>query len=129
MKVAITADEPLFEAQLEPRFGRCAIFVIVDSETREWKPIQNPAAEAMGGAGTQAAQFLADQGVEAVISGDFGPNAYIVLDAANIRMYKSEVNQISSLFEKYLTDQLEQVSEPTRPEGRRGRGFSGRRRQ
>ncbi|HEY44472.1 MAG TPA: dinitrogenase iron-molybdenum cofactor biosynthesis protein [Anaerolineae bacterium] len=125
MKVAITAGEPNFEAKLEPRFGRCAYFLIVETETQDWKPMQNPAADAMGGAGPQAAQFLADQGVEAVISGEFGPNAYTALEAAGIRMFRTRVENISSLFEKFLTDQLEPISGPTSPQrhgGRRARG-------
>ena len=116
MKVAITASEPQFEAELEPRFGRCAYFLIVDTETQDWKPMKNPAAEAMGGAGPQAAQFLADNEVEAVISGEFGPNAYTALEAAGVRMYISQVEQINALFKKFLADQLKHVSGPTGPQ-------------
>ncbi len=125
MKLAITAGEPQFEAKLEPRFGRCAYFLIVDTETQDWKPMQNPAAEAMGGAGPQAAQFLADQDVQAVISGEFGPNAYTALEAAGIRMYRSKSDQINILFEKFLTDQLEPISSPTGPQRHGGRGSRG----
>jgi predicted Fe-Mo cluster-binding NifX family protein len=125
MKLAITASEPQFETKLEPRFGRCAYFVIVDTETQDWKPMQNPAAETMGGAGPQAAQFLADQDVQAVISGEFGPNAYSALEVAGIRMYRSQVDQISTLFEKYLSDQLEPISGPTGPQRHGGRGSRG----
>ena len=125
MKIAITAGEPQFEAKLEPRFGRCAYFLIVDTETQDWKPIQNPAAEAMGGAGPQAAQFLADYDVEAIISGEFGPNAFTALETAGIRMYRSQVDDISTLFEKFLTDQLEPISGPTGPQRHGGRGSRG----
>ena len=125
MKIAITAGEPQFEAKLEPRFGRCAYFMIVDTETQDWKPMQNPAAEAMGGAGPQAAQFLADQDVKAVISGEFGPNAYTALEAAGIRMYRSQVDKISTLFKKYLTDQLDHISGPTGQQRHGGRGPRG----
>ena len=125
MKVAITAGEPKFEAELEPRFGRCAYFLIVDTETQDWKPMQNPAAEAMGGAGPQAAQFLADQEVEAVISGEFGPNAYTALEAGGIRMFRAQVEPIDTLVEKLLTDQLEPVSGPTGPQRHGGRGARG----
>ena len=125
MKIAISAGEPQFEAKLEPRFGRCAYFLIVDSETQNWKPMQNPAVEAMGGAGPQAAQFLADQDVEAVISGEFGPNAYTALEAAGIRMYRSQVDHINTLFEKYRNDQLEHISAPTGPQQHGGRGPRG----
>jgi predicted Fe-Mo cluster-binding NifX family protein len=125
MKIAITAGEPQFETKLEPRFGRCAYFLIVDTETQDWEPMQNPAAEAMGGAGPQAAQFLADQDVKVVISGEFGPNAYTALEAAGIRMYRSQVDPMSTLFKKFLTDQLEPISGPTGPQRHGGRGPRG----
>jgi predicted Fe-Mo cluster-binding NifX family protein len=125
MKLAITAGEPQLEAKLEPRFGRCAYFLIVDTETQDWKPLQNPAAEAMGGAGPQAAQFLANQDVRAVISGEFGPNAFTALEAAGIRMYRSQVDDISKLFEKFLTDRLEPISGPTGSQRHGGRGSRG----
>jgi predicted Fe-Mo cluster-binding NifX family protein len=125
MKIAITASEPEYEAKLEPRFGRCAYFLIVDTETKDWKPMQNPAAEAMGGAGPQAAQFLVDQDVKAVITGDIGPNAYTALEAAGIDMYRAQIEQISMLLEKFLTNQLEQVLGPTGPQRHGGRGSRG----
>lgn len=120
MKVAITTSTPRFNTQLEPRFGRCAYFVIIDTETHDWESIKNPAADAMGGAGTQAAQFLSDHGVQAVISGDFGPNAHATLEAAGVKMFRSQIGHVDELFEKYLSGQLEQISEPTGPQRHRG---------
>jgi predicted Fe-Mo cluster-binding NifX family protein len=120
MKIAITADEPKFETQLEPRFGRCVYFVIVDSETHDWESLNNPAAEAMGGAGPQAAQFLSDQGVSTVISGDFGPKAFTALQAADIHMFRSEVNKIESIYKKFQNRELDKVSEPTGPQRHAG---------
>jgi predicted Fe-Mo cluster-binding NifX family protein len=129
MKIAFTAGEPQFEAELDPRFGRCAYFLIVDTETQDWKAMQNPAIEAMGGAGPQAVEFLVDQDVKAVVSGNIGPNAYTALEAAGIRIFSSQVDQISTLFSKFLADQLEQITRPTGPQrhgGRRQRGWQNR---
>jgi predicted Fe-Mo cluster-binding NifX family protein len=122
MKIAISANEPKLISKLDPRFGRCEYFVVIDSETREWEAFPNPAMEEMGGAGTQAAQFLADNNVEAVISGDFGPNAFTALEAGGIRMYKSSVDSIPALLKKLVAGRLDQVSSPTRSKGRRGAG-------
>ncbi len=87
MKLVITASAPDIEAAVDPRFGRGAYFVVVDSESLQWEAHENQAVNASGGAGSQAAQFLAQLGAEAAISGDFGPNAYIALAAAEIKMY------------------------------------------
>ena len=87
MKIIVTATAPEIEAPVDPRFGRGAYFIVVDTETMHWQAHANQGVNAAGGAGSQAAQFAAQQGVEAIISGDFGPNAYIALAAAEIKMY------------------------------------------
>jgi len=129
MKLAITGGTPQIETQLERRFGRCAYFIIVDTETRAWEAFPNPAAEARGGAGTQAAQFLANQGVEAVISGDFGPNAFTALDAASIQMYTAQEGQADTLVDDFLAERLVRVTGSTGPAHHGGgRSQGGRRR-
>jgi predicted Fe-Mo cluster-binding NifX family protein len=122
MKVALSTTKPEFETSLEPRFGRCAYFVIVDTETRAWEAIANPAAEAMGGAGTQAAQFLSEKGIDAVITGNYGPNAFLGLQAAEIRMYRAAGGTLSELVDALVEDRLESVSGATGPARHGGRG-------
>jgi predicted Fe-Mo cluster-binding NifX family protein len=87
MKLIITATAPEIEAPVDPRFGRGAFFIVVDNETMQWQAHENQGVGAAGGAGSQAAQFVAQQGANAVISGDFGPNAHLALAAAEIQMY------------------------------------------
>ncbi len=87
MKLIITATAPELAAPVDPRFGRGAYFIVVDTDTLKWQAHENQGVNAAGGAGSLAAQFAAQQGAEAVISGDFGPNAYIALAAAEIKMY------------------------------------------
>ncbi len=87
MDVIVTAESPDLNARVDTRFGRCAHFVRVNTDTFEAQALDNPGASASGGAGTQAAQFVANQQVEAAVSGDFGPNALRLLKAAGITMY------------------------------------------
>ena len=129
MKLAITVNTPQFEASLERRFGRCAYFLIVDAETRAWESLPNPAADARGGAGTQAAQFLASQGVDAVVSGDFGPNAFTALEAADIRMYSAKEGQAGTLVDDLLAERLERVTASTGPQRHGGQRSQGGRRR
>jgi predicted Fe-Mo cluster-binding NifX family protein len=69
---------------------------------------------ASGGAGSLAAQYAADQHASAVISGDFGPNAFNVLQAAGIAMYLFGVSTtVRQAIEHYKADQLEIVGGPT----------------
>lgn len=89
MKILVTTLAPDLDAPVDPRFGRAANFVLVDSESMAWEAHANPAASAPGGAGSRAAEFVARLKPQAVISGAFGPNAFAALRAAGIEMYLS----------------------------------------
>jgi len=39
MKVAITSSGNTLDALIDPRFGRCAYFIIVDTDTMQFKVI------------------------------------------------------------------------------------------
>ena len=87
MKIAITAEKGSLDAPLDPRFGRCSWFVILDSNSpKDFTALENRAAAAGGGAGVQASQMIIDEEVRAVISGNFGPKAFDALSAAGISM-------------------------------------------
>lgn len=86
-KIILTTSSPGLDAPVDPRFGRGAYLTMIDVDTLEWQAHPNPGVNASGGAGTQAAQFVVAQKVSAVVSGDFGPNAFEVLDAAGVGMY------------------------------------------
>lgn len=123
MKVLITTMAPDLDAAVDPRFGRGAYFLIVDTDTMDWRAEPNVAVNAAGGAGSQAAQFAANQKVAAVISGDFGPNAYSALNAASLPMYLfgsgGTARETVALFK---AGQLQQVGSPTGPGHHGARG-------
>lgn len=116
MKIAVTSSGEQNTSLLNPRFGRCEYFIIIDTETKEWEAVDNPAAQAPGGAGSQAAQFIANQGVESVISGRFGPNAFTALEAAGIQAFISGQETVDTALDKFLAGELEQVTAATGPE-------------
>ena len=118
MKISISAVEPGFNAPFDARFGRCAYFIFVDSETHAWDAAPNPALASGGGAGTQAAQFIASQGAQGVISGKFGPNAYEALKAAGIKMYAAQQGTVEDLIQSFLSGELAEFV-PTPNSGRR----------
>lgn len=114
MKITITASSPWLDAELDPRFGRCAYFLLVDTETMQWEAFPNPGISSSGGAGTQAAQFVAKQKAVAVISGDFGPNAYSALKAGEILMYLYKGSgTIQEIVKRFIAGDLNQVDAPT----------------
>ena len=87
MRIAITAKGTDLDAEVDPRFGRCQYFVIVDPETMEFSAAENPAASAMGGAGPLAVQEVSRLGADALVTGNLGPNAYQAVEASGIRAY------------------------------------------
>jgi predicted Fe-Mo cluster-binding NifX family protein len=115
MKLAISAVEPHINAPFDARFGRGACFIFVDTETHVWEASPNPAFTSGGGAGTQAAQFIASQGAQAVISSSFGPNAYEALQTAGIKMYRADSGIVKNIFEEFISGDLEQFNPPADP--------------
>jgi predicted Fe-Mo cluster-binding NifX family protein len=117
MKIVLTTLSPNLDSEVDSRFGRAANLLVVDTDTLEWKAHTNPGASASGGAGIQAAQFVADQHAQAAISGDFGPHAFVALQAAGIAMYiYGDCYDAQQAIECFKADQLQQVGGPTRGE-------------
>ena len=86
MKIAVTATGPSLDDQVEPRFGRAPYYLFIDPETMEFEAIQNPNVAAGGGAGIQSAQLMSEHGVQYVLTGNCGPNAFQVFGAAGIQV-------------------------------------------
>jgi predicted Fe-Mo cluster-binding NifX family protein len=88
MKVAVSIEEGKgMTAPVCQTFGRAPWFVVVDDTTGGMTFVANTAASGAHGAGTGAASLMARHGVDAVISGRFGPNAFEALHLAQIRMF------------------------------------------
>lgn len=87
MKIVVSSNGTDLDGPISPRFGRCPMFLFVDTETMETEAVANPGADASSGAGIEAARFVADAGVQAVITGRVGPNALEVLEAAQIPIH------------------------------------------
>jgi len=87
MLVAFSTVGDSLDSPLSQVFGRCPNYLFVDTESLEFRVCPNRAQMASGGAGIQAAQFIVDQGAEAVVTGNVGPNAWGVLNSAGIAIY------------------------------------------
>ena len=101
MKVVISASGPMLDADVDPRFGRCQYFIVVDPETMEFEAVDNASAMSSGGAGISAAQTIAGKGVEAVLTGNCGPNAYQVLSPAGIKVITGVTGKIKDVIAEY----------------------------
>jgi predicted Fe-Mo cluster-binding NifX family protein len=122
MKVAITISGNSLQSAFDARFGRAPSFCVVNIETGEWTTHDNPALSASGGAGIQAAEFIAGQGAQAVISGAYGPNAFDTLAAGGVAMYLAptgETMTASEVLDLFRAGKLTQVKAATH-EGHHG---------
>jgi len=70
MKIAVTATEGSLDAAMDPRFGRCPYFVIVETDDLSFEAVENSNAMLGGGAGVQSAQLIAGKGVTSILTGN-----------------------------------------------------------
>jgi predicted Fe-Mo cluster-binding NifX family protein len=102
----------VLDAQTNPAFGRCPTYVFVETETAdedhplEFEVLDNPAVNAAGGAGIQAAQFVVERGAQAVVTGNVGPNAFNVLQSAGVPVYLFSGGTVREAVEAYKAGQL-----------------------
>lgn len=111
MKLAITTRGEGLKAETDQRFGRCAYFVVVDTDSGTLvESINNAAVGLSGGAGPQAAQLLSKHGVEAVALGNVGPNAIEALNAAKIKVYSGVEGTVEDTLKKFNDGRLTAVA-------------------
>ena len=125
MKACISSSGDTLEAPVDERFGRCRYFLIVDTETAGFEAVSNVAMGAGRGAGIQAAQTIANQGAEALVTGVVGPKAFAALQNAGIKIYEgaSSNETVKETLEKFKNGGYR---EATAPSGGAGMGGFGR---
>lgn len=113
MKIAISSMGKKLDSEIDPRFGRCHYFLVVDTETMDFDSHSNKDSAAMGGAGIQAAQFMAELGVQAILTGNVGPNAFGTLNTAGIKVFTGIGGKVGDAVEKYNKGELNETKAPT----------------
>lgn len=112
MKIAITSSGPELTSQVDPRFGRCAYFIFIDTDSDKFEAIENSGAQGMGGVGIQAGQMMIDKGIKAVLTGNCGPNAFQTLKAAGVEVITGVSGTVKEVVDKFKTGGFESVSGP-----------------
>lgn len=115
MKICVTSQGNNLEAQVDPRFGRCQYFIIVDLETKEFEAIENPNIQTTSGAGIQSAQLVAGKGVGVILTGNVGPNAFQTLQAAGIKVITGVTGLVKDAIERYKKEDIKSTDGPTVP--------------
>ena len=110
MKTAISATGDNLNVNVEEQFGRCSWFLFVDLESLQFEAVENKNADAVSGAGTACAQLVLKKGVDAVIAGKVGPNAYEALKQGGLKIFIAPQNiSIQEAIDKCKKNKLEQM--------------------
>jgi predicted Fe-Mo cluster-binding NifX family protein/ferredoxin len=111
MKIAISATGTHLETLIDPRFGRCPYFIIVETEDLSFEAIKNPNVMLGGGAGIQSAQLIAERGASNVLTGNCGPNAHQVLSAAGIGVIIGCSGPVRDTIDQFIAGRLSSAAE------------------
>lgn len=113
--ICVTSSGNTLESMVDPRFGRCLYFIFVDPGSMKFEAVENPNLTVLGGAGIQSAQMVVEKGVEAVITGNVGPNAYQVLQAGGVKVITGIGGTVKEAVENYRKGIFQPSSGPTVP--------------
>lgn len=111
MKIAISSAGTTLDTEVDPRFGRCQYFIIVDPDTMQFEALANSSGIAGGGAGVSTAQAISAKGVEAILTGNCGPNAYEVLSAAGIKVITGVSGKVKDAIQSYKSGEYHTSSQ------------------
>lgn len=120
----MSAGQDHLDSPVDPRFGRCAFFLIVDPENMTFQAFPNENSALGGGAGIQSAQFIASRGAQVLITGNCGPNAVRTLSAAGIKVILGQGGTVREAVERFNRGELKPASEPN-VTAHYGSGFGG----
>ena len=87
MKIAISSTGTDLNSPIDPRFGRCAYFLIVETDDMSFEACNNENIALGGGAGIQSGHVVSANRAKVVLTGSCGPNAVQTLSAADIELF------------------------------------------
>jgi predicted Fe-Mo cluster-binding NifX family protein len=134
MKVAVSSSGKNLESLIDPRFGRCAYFLLVETDDMSFEVFDNQSSSLGGGAGIQSAQLISSKGAKAVITWNCRPDAVQSLTAAGIEVFLGNTGIAREVLQKYKNGQLTTITDSSEYSGlggrksfRRGTGLGGQR--
>jgi len=117
MRIAISCQEDNIESMIDQRFGRCKYFLIVDIKDKKiikTEAILNKGVQQGHGAGIRASEQIGELKVNAVITGNLGPNATNVLEKLGIKSYSASGN-IKEAINNLINNKLKKINEISEP--------------
>jgi len=111
MKVAVSSTGKNLDSPIDPRFGRCSWFLIIETGDMSFEAFSNESIALGGGAGIQSAQFIVSKGAMALLTGNCGPNAMSALSAAGVKVILGQTGSVREAVERYRKGELPSASE------------------
>ncbi len=108
MKIAITSIGQDLNSQIDPKFGRAAYILIVDTVHDGVEVLDNSEnRNAFKGAGIQAAAMVSKKGAEVLLTGYCGPNAYKTLQAAGVKVANDVSGKVKDAVDALIEGNVE----------------------
>ena len=111
MKISISSTDKNIESNVSDVFGRCPYFIITEiknNKIEKTEAIKNKSMDQTSGAGISTAQFIAEQDVKAVITGNVGPRALDVLGQFDIKIYSGN-GIIKEVLQEFIDGKLKEI--------------------
>jgi len=116
MKIAVSSTGADLDSEIDPRFGRCAYFIIVNPDDMTFEASENESMSLGGGAGIQSGQFIASTGATVLITGNVGPNASRTLNAAGLDVIVGVSGPVREAIERYKKGELSPTNQASVPD-------------
>jgi predicted Fe-Mo cluster-binding NifX family protein len=113
MKICMSSTGKDMSSQIDPRFGRCGYFLMVQTDDMGFEAFENDFRSLGGGAGIQAANFVQSKGAKTIITGNCGPNAMAVFSRSNIPVVTGQAGLIQEVVERFKNGELSASVLPT----------------
>jgi predicted Fe-Mo cluster-binding NifX family protein len=111
MRIAISSTGPSLDSAVDPRFGRCQFFLIVDLANMGFEAVPNASNTLEGGAGIQAAKAVIESGAETILTGYIGPNAERVISSAGLDVITAVSGTVSEVAQQYKEGKMKPIGE------------------
>lgn len=108
MKFAVAAQSPDLTSQVAPAFGRARYFFVVDVESGRYDVHNNAShINAHHAAGIVTAGAVIELDVDAVATGNIGPNAFATLRAGFVEIFTGVTGTVEEAIIRFKSGQLE----------------------
>jgi len=127
MKVAVSSCGIFLDSPMDPRFGRCDYFLIIDTRDMSFEVFENQNAGLAQGAGIHSATFVVSKGAQTVITENVGANAIRVLSEAGVPVAISHAGSVREALDLYMHGKLRIANSATVKDnyGKVGRAAAG----